>query len=295
MGYVLLIGATVLLALNFSATKLHQIGYGSGLRSGLAFSALVGLFTTLVFGFAIHPSMFGGWYSLLMSALMSAAIAIYTLIGFRLMADGTVAMYTVFLMLGGMLMPFFWGLLFLDETTTWRSWAGLVLILVGILLMYGGAERLNRNSLLWLLAVFFLNGLVSIVSKEHQIHSELATATTTGFVWLSGLWRFIFCGGLYLALRKRDSARGEWSVSATARRRIPLPLIALLSVIFSGLSMFMQLHGAKNLPATMLYPVVSGGTILFTALASFLLFGERMSRKSLWAVCLCLLGTLLFV
>ena len=73
-----------------------------------------------------------------------------------------------------------------------------------------------------------------------------------------------------------------------------LPLV-VGSAALSGVSYLLQLVGAKELPATVLYPMVTGGSVLFTAFAAKLFFREKITARQWISIGLCILGTLLFL
>ena len=58
---------------------------------------------------------------------------------------------------------------------------------------------------------------------------------------------------------------------------------------------FLQLIGAANLPASVLYPMVTGGSIIFSAIAGVIIFKEQLSRRQIISITLCFIGTLLFL
>ena len=62
-----------------------------------------------------------------------------------------------------------------------------------------------------------------------------------------------------------------------------------------GISYLLQLIGARTLPATALYPMVTGGAIIFSAIAGRVFFKEKLSRQQLWGIGLSFIGTLLFL
>ena len=59
---------------------------------------------------------------------------IYSVLGFRVLKAGNVAVYSTFFMSGGMLLPYLFGLVFLDETVTVLRVLGILLILGAVLL-----------------------------------------------------------------------------------------------------------------------------------------------------------------
>ena len=68
-----------------------------------------------------------------------------------------------------------------------------------------------------------------------------------------------------------------------------------LAAALGGASYLFQLKGAINLPATVLYPFITGGSIIFTALAGRVFFGEKPKKRTLTGIALCFLGTVLFL
>ena len=57
----------------------------------------------------------------------------------------------------------------------------------------------------------------------------------------------------------------------------------------------LQLLGEKTLPATVLYPFITGGSIVFSSLAGVIFFKEKLSAKLIISVMLCFAGTVMFL
>ena len=72
-------------------------------------------------------------------------------------------------------------------------------------------------------------------------------------------------------------------------------LLAVGSAFLSGVSYSLQLIGAKELPATVLYPMITGGAIIFTALSARIFFKEKPTKAQIISIALCFVGTLLFL
>ena len=220
---------------------------------------------------------------------MNILIMCYTIVGFHLLKSGTMAMYTLFLMSGGMVAPYVFGLLFLDEPFLPLRMAALILILSGIVLSNVGNKKTDKRQLILCIAVFILNGFASIVSKLHQIEPEFKTLTATEFVMLGGFIKFVFGGALYCTTKKqseRQISRHSFLFPAT---------IIFCSALAGGTSYLMQLHSAAVLPATVLYPFITGGSVVFSSLAGVFLFRERLSKNLIMGIILCFLGTIMFL
>ena len=280
----LLIIADVLLALNFAATKAYQKGEGVSLKKGLLFNAALGFFSAALF-FALNGAKCSlTAFSAAMALLMGALCVAYTCLGFKIMEKGNMTLYTVFLMTGGMAVPYIWGLIFLGEPFSYLRTAGLIIIAAAIVMMNSGSCRSDKKTVLLCLSVFFLNGFVSVISKEHQISP--GAVSSSDFVILTGAAKAVLSAfALLLKKNGREGVRFN-------RRAV---LFAFLAAAASGISYLLQLKGALNLPATVLYPFVTGGSIIFTALAGRIFFGEKLKGRTAIGISACFLGTLMFL
>lgn len=288
MQYILLLFTVVLLAVEFTVNKAYQHSEGTSLKAGLAFNALIGLFTAIIFfvinGFKIEITS----YSVLMAALISCFIMCYNIIGFKLLKSGTMAMYTLFLMTGGMILPYLFGVSFLNEPFSAARMIGLALILAGVILANFRNAKISPRQIAMCIAVFVLNGFVSVFSKLHQIEIVFDTVNATGFVLLIGIFKFVLAGILYVFLRKGGSRE------PAARPRLAVLLITAAAMANGG-AYLLQLQCAAALPATVLYPFVTGGSIVFSALAGLVFFKETLSKRLIGSILLCFFGTVMFL
>lgn len=287
MDYILVFCSTVLMALQFAVSKKYQTVEGAGMAVGLRYSAIEGAFTALIFfalsGFQITFSLF----SLMMAFAMAFFSVAYLLVGFQIMKRENMAVYTLFLMSGGMLLPYVFGVAFLNESISIPRVLGLLLILVAI----GVANRTKNKSsaavYLLCIAVFVLNGFVSIVSKCHQINETYGSVDSMAFVMYTGICKFLLCSIALLFCKK---GRGMYTFSKKSVFWL-LPIGALMG----GVSYMLQLVGAKALPATVLYPIITGGGIIFSAFVGRVFFKEKLTKQQIVSVLLCFLGTLMFL
>lgn len=288
MQYAMLTFAVILLAVNFSFNKIYQKKAGTTLSAALYFNCLSGFFTAVVFFVANGFRLEFSTYSFIMSTMLTMFGMFYTIIGFKIMENGAMALYTLFLMSGGMLVPYVWGLAFLDEQFSVIRGIGLGVILLGVILP-NISKNVNLKQLIMCSTVFFLNGFVSVVSKVHQIEMVYNTIDTQSFVLTGGIIKFVLSGILWLIIQKNNVNK----VFEKQKFRF-LPLV-ILSVLVSGTSSFLQLWSAKSLPATVLYPFITGGTIVFSGLAGVIFFKDKLSKKLILSVAMCFIGTLMFL
>ena len=74
-----------------------------------------------------------------------------------------------------------------------------------------------------------------------------------------------------------------------------LVTLALLSSIVGGVSSVLQLEGAKYIDASLLYPFITGGSIVLSSLAGWIFFKEKATKNMIISVVLAFVGTLFFL
>ena len=306
MNYILIILADILLSFEFAFSKKYQSIETNSLAAGLRFNTVSGLFTAIIFfalsGFKLDFSAF----SVLFALAMSLCAATYSILGFSVLKKGNMAIYSVFLMSGGMILPYIFGILFLNEPLTPLRIIGIIIILFAIILSNKAKGRLKISFLLLCMVIFLLNGCVSVFSKVHQFNPAGESVTSDPviqvpttwadmtvnaevFVMISGFVKFICCTVALLVILGKNKA----DFKALPVGKV-LPVIAL-SAVASGTSYLFQLLGAAKLNGTILYPLVTGGCIVFTALGGWLVYKEKPTKPLVVGMILCVVGTLFFL
>ena len=293
--HLFVIVSVILLAIGFILQKLYQKHAGQETIVGVTFSIYSACFSLVLLLAMNRFTPEFSWYSLINAALRAACGLAYTVIGFRIMKYGNVALYMLFLMSGGMILPAVWGWLFLHEAVIPLRVLGVMIIFVSILITQLSKERPNLKLLFFCLAVFVLNGFVSVLSKLHQINTTYHTVSTESYALIGTILSLGMSLILYACLRKKKRGAQD----ATPHRKRKLPVIQILIVagysILGCVSSLIQLRGAKFLPASVLYPMITGGSIVFSGLFALLFFGERPSKREWLGIALCVCGTLLFL
>ena len=291
LDYILVLFAVVLLALGFIIQKIYQRGLQSTTEGSVLFSIVSALCSIVLLillnGFSFDLS----WYSAINSLLRALCGLLYTILGFGIMKEGKVAFYMLFLMSGGMLVPCVWGWLFLDEAVKLPHVIGVAVIVLSIVLSNSGTQRPTRKILLQCSAVFFLNGFVSVLSKLHQVNTIHDTVGTTEYAMLGTVASLLMSAAFFAALQIKNKSSGGFKQYFKLRSLLLIPLYSVIGTVSS----LLQLEGAKNLPASVLYPMITGGSIILTGLFALLFFWEKLSKRGWAGIILCLGGTCLFL
>lgn len=285
MYYLLIATATVLFSFQFLFNKNFEVSYGEGLNSAIVFSvgtSTIGLVSMLITNqFRIEFSLF--------SFMLAFAIAItnilFTYFSIKALSRTNLSVYSMFAMLGGMVLPFVLGMTFYREDLT----VGKIIcfLAIGISLFLGiekksGAKSENR----YYLYVFILNGMYGVISKTHQSYSEI-NISSSGFIILSYIITFVLSIIIFICMLSKNQKSFRMPVKN-----------AVLNIIgygiFFSVGNLLVLISLIHLPASVQYPMITGGVMIISTIISFAR-GERPKKRTVIAVTLAFAGILLLV
>lgn len=255
--YALVFSATILFALQFLFNQKFEEKRGSDLKSALEFtlykSVVIVIMMVFISGFKITVTPF----SLILALVYAAACILMTYFSMKAFSVANLSVYSVFSMLGGMLLPFILGVCFYDEELTVFKIICCGFIVLSVLLNLKGGKQ-SKKAFFYYMAVFVLNGSVGVISKIHQ-SSALPHTDSTGFMFLSSA-ASILISGVWLLIKYKK-----------------IPLIKGKSLlyssgygIFNGLGNWFLLISLSNLPASVQYPLVTGGVMVFSTVISMI-------------------------
>ena len=304
--------AVVFLALQFSTNRAYGLKCGTGAESSLTFACLSDAISTgicILIAFLFEGSLTFPIYSLLLAGIIAVLCLAYKIIGFKIMALGNLSVFTMFLMLGGMMLPYLFGVIFLDERISACRIIGIVLLSFSMIFPVlahkkDGKNNKRKDNLVFFLlctVVFCLNGGVSIISKIHQISSN--THITCSPANFSALSNFISMLVSRISLtmvkkqkKKAESISGKTTISLFACVKKSFILyIVIGQAAFGCISYVLQLIAASHVEASMLYPMLTGGSIVLSAVAGYIFFKERPDKLSLIGLCISFAATFLFL
>ena len=255
-------------------------------------SGLTGCLFFLVFtGFRPDFSVF----SLLIALLLSVVLLLISFCSILVMSRGKISIYTLFMMLGGMLLPFAVGALLWNEHINGFRMAGIVLLTLSLFIPNLKKEKKSGSVLFFLLcgAIFILNGMMSIFSKLHQVTASHVD-NSSFLVMLYGLLA-LFSAVLLAVLKLTGPAQKSPENKVSGKNALINYGVLVSYALVSSVSYLLQLKGASALDASLLYPMITGGSIVFTTLFGLLFFKEKITKFIAASTLLVCLSTLLFV
>lgn len=281
--YALVIVSTVLFSLQFLFNQRFQQTYGTGMKATQVFSLykslVIILMMLLISGFKVQFS----WFSLGMAtiyAVSSIAMGYYSLKAFSV---ANLSVYSVFSMLGGMILPFFLGVLFYDEGDNLVfKIICCALIVVAVLLNIKSGKQ-NKKALFYYFAVFVLNGMAGVISKIHQSSTSLSPVDSTSFMLLTAAVSVVISAAwLLIAYREIPLIKGKNILFVTGYG------------VFNGLGnlfLLIALSGENGLPASVQYPLVTGGVMVCSTVISTIR-KEKLTVREYIATAIALLASI---
>ena len=247
------------------------------------------------------------WFSFAWALAMAVIMIPYYMIGIKVLSLGSLAIYSMFMMLGGMLVPFFYGILFLNEEVTLCKILGSILLTLFIIFQAFSQQPSNakdtetvqagtQRKTKWLffilcLVIFFLNGMTGVIAKAHQIGSNpinevsftiisCAISALMGLVWLT------------FHMMTGDKKVKFSELNAALKWKPFFAMVLMGAAAYTG--NFLHLKAANKVPASVQFPLVSGGVIVLSSLVSAFIFREKLSKKEWISVLGAFIATVLF-
>lgn len=214
-------------------------------------------------------------------ALASALNSLlYTVCSLKALSKINLSLYSLFSMLGGMLLPFLLGLIFYGEDLT----VGKVVcvIFIGVALALSVSGKVRSKGMIYYIGIFILNGMSGVIAKLFESAPYLKTGAA-GFSILSTATTALISGMILLVIRRRH----PWPKRKAA-------VFALCGGLFSPVANFLLLIALAVLPASTQYPMVTGGVMIVSTVFAMII-GQKPSKRELLAVFLSFCGLLALV
>lgn len=280
MYYFLIATATALFSFQFLFNQKFQERCGSSSVSSQVFS----LFTS-VFGFVVLFAVNGfkmdfSWISLIIAAIYAVNGILYIVASVKSFDAVNLSVYSVFAMLGGMLLPSVYGIIFRGEDVTFLKILCYLFIIAALFFETDFKQKSSKK--IYYAAVFVLNGMNGVITVIHQSVQNYTIVDSFSFLMLAR----IFAALVSMAILAKDTKQA-------------VKMVDLKSLIYSfGFAVFctvgnlLLLIAVKHLPASVQYPLVTGGVMLISLLIS-LVRKENVRTKELIATAIAFASTLL--
>ncbi len=269
MEYGMLAASALLFALQFLFNQQYQKIRGDGTDSAVTLSLYMHGISFLIMlvlnGFKLRAT----WFSILMAAIYAAVVLGYSFSSLKAFKTANLSVFSIFAMLGGMLLPLAYGVIFRNEGFTVTKIICVILIGIATAMSFEKGNK-NKGNMKYYLAVFVLNGLVGVVSTIHQTKPELAVDSFS-FMASVNICVVIFCVAFQLIVNKKITI-------------VSLKELGYLAGYAgcNGIGNLLCLIALTTLPASVQFPIVTGGTMFFSTAVS-IIRKEKPSAKTVIA------------
>lgn len=278
--YGLLAAAVTMFSFQFLFNGIFEKEYGNTIRAMFVFSAgssFAGLVVLLIInGFKVEYTHF----SMLMATLAAFDSIGYTYFSLKSLGRINLSLYSMFAMLGGMILPSLTGILFYDEELTLSKGICYVLILLSLLLTVKKGEK--KSGYVYYMGVFALNGLSGVLSTIFQ-NAPCEKTSEAGYSVLISAAALIICL-VFLPFIKSDGKK--------------LTKKAVFSMggygVLCRMGNYLLLIALAHIPASAQYPFVTGGVMIISTVISFFT-SEKPAKRELSGVAISFIGLLVLM
>ena len=281
MYYALIILSVVMFGGCFALNDAYRKKRGSSIKISLQFSfvgSLVGfVFLMIVNGLKFEFTPF----TLIMAILASINGFAFTFCSFKALDRINLSLYSLFSMLGGMVLPFLQGILFYGEKITVAKAVCFLFITVALVLTVEKGEK--KQGTIYYVLVFVLNGMSGVLSKIFA-ESNLLKTSAIGYTNLMSVCSVVISGILLLTISKKGAENNGFSLVGTA--------ICAASGISNRVANLVLVVALAHVDASVQYPMVTGGVMIVSTLICF--FGKnKPSKKEVLSIVIAFIGLLL--
>ena len=281
MYYALIMVSVLFSGIRMFSGDVYRRLRGESLWISLEYSMLASIAGVVILipynGFRVEYTHF----TLAVSLFCTALNLTHMFCTFRALGMINLSLYSMFSMLGSMLLPFVAGILFFEEPLTLAKGVCLVFLCTALGLTVHRGE--HSSGKWYYIGVFLLNGIYSVVNKIYA-DSTLEKASPTGFTILTALCTVAVVPLLMLYLKRKTKVPARISFWCLA--------IGLGSGSLTQIAGVLLLTALSHVDASVQYPMVTGGIIIISTVLSY--FSQKKpSRRELLSVALAFTGLLI--
>lgn len=258
--------AVVMFGLQFFCNQQYERECKSSLSSSMMFifgGAVAGLVVLLaVNGFKWEFTPF----TVFMASLAALDGMAFSFCSMKALGKINLSLYSLFSMLGGMVLPFCLGVFFFDEKFTLGKVICLVTVAVALSL---SVERgTDKGGTVYYIGVFVFNGLSGVIAKLFQSGNYPKTSEAAYSVWTAVVTAVLSGIILLFALRKEKLKLSPKAV-----------LMMSGNGILNRVANFLLLLSLAYLPASVQYPMITGGVMIVSTLLGYFTPNKPKARE----------------
>ncbi len=290
LSYGMLTASTVMFGTQFFFNDIYRRNYGNSFRDTLV-SRLGGGMFGLIALVIIQIIQLGkvafeySNYAFIMAFIADINGFVLSYCGLKALGKINLSMYSLFMMLGGMVLPFASGILLHGEALTLGKLLCFIVIVVSLFVVKGIGK--STSGTIFYVGVFVLNGMSGVISKLYHALPE----RFNGFEKISSAGYSVLITLISLGL----SVILLFFVKGEKKKLNGKAVFAMAGgTVLNKVANLLLLEALIVLPASAQYPFITGGTIIVSAIIS--MFTDKKPTKREWlAVAVAFIGILMLL
>jgi len=238
--------------------------------------SIVGLIVLFIInGFKIEFT----WYTLVIVLLTTLNNLAFTYCSFKALKHINLSLFSLFTMLGGMLLPFLQGIFFYNEELTIGKIICVILIFISLLLTVDLKEK--KKGYFYYIGIFILNGLSGVISKIF-LESQFPKTSVEGYSILLAIVSILvsFIVLFYLVKVKKEKLQLlNYKTSS----------LCVLSGGLDKIANYLLVIALLYVDSSVQYPLVTGGVMIVSTINSFFT-NEKPTIKEIISILIAFIG-----
>lgn len=296
----LIMFSTVMFSVQFLCNSIYQKKEGHTFVCSAVFSFLNAAFgfilLFIISGFRLEFSAFSAVVTAL-SAIKNVLLAFFSIKVFKY---ANLSVYSMFSMLGGMLLPFVYALAFGGEKMTLPKGICVSLIIAALIIGTVGLghgkknekgektekdEKSSKKAYFYYFGVFFLNGLSGVFAKLHQLSPNAVSSES--YSMLERVFMMTIClAVIFGCIFTKKSVR-------LSKPAVSIPTVALAATM-NALGNLILLKALFHVDASVQYPIVTGGVIIVSMIMDAIM-GKKPTVSEIVSTGVSFVGLMLLV
>ncbi len=283
MYYGLLTVSVIMFGIQFFFSDRYRRESGSGISATFmltflsAAAGIICLFIINGFHLTFTP------FTLLMAGVNTVNSVLFSFCSLKSLGKINLSLYSLFSMLGGMMLPLVVGIAFYGEPITVGIVICVVLVVIALMLNVNFSE--TKGGLIYYAGVFVLNGMSGVISK---IYSDASFPKANSAEY--SIWSAIVTAVVSLIVL---------TVVWIKSKKAPLPTVKASVWGFGGgvlsrIANYFLLIALVYLPASVQYTFITGGVMIVSTIISAI-SGQKPSKKEIFSIGLSFVGILALV
>ena len=282
MYYLLIMVAVTMFGASFALKDGYRKLRGSDVKTSLQFSLTGGIGGFILLCIINGISLKFTPFTLLMATLSSVNGFLFTLFSFKALGKTNLSVYSLFSMLGGMVLPFLQGIIFYGEPLTVAKTVCFVLIVLSLSFTIQKGNK--GGGIIYYAGVFVFNGMSGVLTKIFTSAPYLKASATDFTMWSTIVSVTISLIVLLTVFRKKSDKEKPQTFLTEA--------ICVGSGSINRIANLLLVIALAHVHASVQYPMVTGGVMIISTLIS--LFGKnKPTVKQLISVGVAFVGLLL--